>query len=309
MNPNQRRRRAISRVLPKKTVILPLLGVMSLLVIWELGSVVMSQVSHNSTLRWPSLQYIVTKSLPGIGTVGQKTLDTSSQAGTAIGAGGIGTEAGGSYSHAFHVLITQIWITTQRVLVGATLGVLLGLLLGFVISLSRTGRRLLYPVVNLLRQFPLLALSYIFLIWFGGGASGIYVFIIFGVATLMVVTTINAVRNVPPAQIRFAQSLGANRLRIARTVILPATVPELIPGIQVAVGLAWPMVLAGEYLGAQSGLGRLMLAFENFEFTGRMVVILATFVALALVTYLLLAALGNYCTRWVPRRTADGNYL
>jgi ABC-type nitrate/sulfonate/bicarbonate transport system permease component len=295
-----------TRFVPKRTVILPAIGLVSLLIIWEVGSFVMSETSENSTIRWPSIQYIVTESLPGIGTVGVESVGASTEPGTAFGAGGIGAEEGGSYSRAFDVLLEEAWITVKRVLVGATIGVVLGLVLGFAISLSRTGRRLLYPVVNLVRQFPLLALSYVFLIWFGGAPRGIYVFIVFGVATLVVVSTINAVRNVPSVQIRFAQSLGATRLTIARNVVLPATVPELIPGIQVAVGLAWPMVLAGEYLGAQAGLGRLMLSFETFQFTGRMMVILWLFVIFALITYLLLAAIGNYLTRWAPRVATAG---
>jgi ABC-type nitrate/sulfonate/bicarbonate transport system permease component len=77
--------------------------------------------------------------------------------------------------------------------------------------------------------------------------------------------------------------------------------PELVAGVKVAVGLAWAMVLGGEYVAAVPGLGRLMLFFELFGFTGRMVVVLFLLVAYALISHTVLTAVGNYLTRWVPR--------
>jgi NitT/TauT family transport system permease protein/taurine transport system permease protein/sulfonate transport system permease protein len=286
-----------------KRLLLPAIGIFALFAIWEIGALSLQATSDNAEIRWPTLEYVVTESLPGIGTVGEERLGLDTQVGSQVGGGGLATESGGSYTKAFHLLWRESWITLKRVLVGAAVGIVLGVLLGMAIALTRFGQRLFSPIVNLVRQFPLLALTYLFLIWFGGAERGVYVFIIFGVATMVVVNTVNAVQNVSPIHVRFARTLGADRARIARTVVLPAMLPELMAGVKVAVGLAWPMALAAEYLGAQEGLGRLMLAFELFQFTGRMVVVLWMFIFWALLTYLVVTLAGNYLTRWAPRTT------
>jgi ABC-type nitrate/sulfonate/bicarbonate transport system permease component len=84
-----------------------------------------------------------------------------------------------------------------------------------------------------------LALISLFLVWFGGAPIGIYLYIIFSIAMMMVVATVNAIQNVHPIYIQFAQTLGASRGKVFRTVVLPAIMPELFGGIRVAVGIAW----------------------------------------------------------------------
>jgi ABC-type nitrate/sulfonate/bicarbonate transport system permease component len=198
------------------------------------------------------------------------------------------------------VLLQQSLVTVQRVLIGSFVGALVGMVLGLAIGLNNITRRMFYPALNLVRQIPLLALSLLFLIWFGGDEVGIYVYVIFGVATMIMVNTINAVRNVPPVQVQYARTLGAGPVRIVRTIIIPAIIPELSGGIVVAVGLAWAMVLAAEYLGTQQGLGRMMLFFEYFGYTGRMVVVLGAFVIGALLVYLAVTAGARRINRWMP---------
>jgi ABC-type nitrate/sulfonate/bicarbonate transport system permease component len=271
---------------------LPVIGVLSLAVIWELGSLVIRLTSDHPDTIWPSLEYVWTDALPGIGAVGQANSALGDQQGLAPG-----------YGAAFEVLWRESLVTIRRVLVGSAIGVVIGVGLGFAVALIPYVRRFLYPPVNVLRTFPLLALTLLFLIWFGGKEVGVYSFIAFGVSTMLFVNTVSAVRNVPVIHVRYARTLGASGPRVFRTVIVPAVMPELMSGLQVALGLAWAMALAAEYLGTQTGLGRLILFFELFQYTGRMVVVVALFVIWALVAYLLLDAIGKRVTRWVPRGT------
>jgi ABC-type nitrate/sulfonate/bicarbonate transport system permease component len=269
---------------------LPVLGMLSLAVIWELGSFVIRLTSDHPNTIWPSLEYVVRDSLPGIGAVGQTTATGTVQETLQPG-----------YGAAFDLLWRESLVTIRRVLVGSAIGVVVGVGLGFAVALNSYVRRFLYPPVNVVRTFPLLALTLLFLIWFGGSETGVYAFIAFGVSTMLFVNTVSAVRNVPVIHVRYARTLGASGPRVFRTVIVPAVIPELMSGLQVALGLAWAMALAAEYLGTQAGLGRLILFFELFQFTGRMVVVVALFVIWAVVAYLLLDVVGKRVTRWVPR--------
>ena len=76
---------------------------------------------------------------------------------------------------------------------------------------------------------------------------------------VMVVSTIEAVRNVPRIYIQAARSLGTEQDHIYRTVILPAIVPELIAGWRVALALAFGLMAAAEMMGAQEGIGFMIM--------------------------------------------------
>jgi ABC-type nitrate/sulfonate/bicarbonate transport system permease component len=269
-------------------------GLAMLLVIWEVGAVIVRQTASHPNEVWPSLEYIARTAYPEIGLVRHTAIASPSSPSAASG-------GHASYTDATVVLLRESRRTVQRVLLGAIIGVLAGLAVGLAVARSPISRRTLYPTVNLLRQIPLLALSILFLLWFGSTERAIYAFVIFGVGSLIMINTINAVRNVPAVQVNYARTLGSSDLRVLRSVVLPAIVPELVGGIKVAVGLAWAMVLGTEYVIALPGLGKLMLFFELFGYAGRMVVILFLFVLFALLTHLLVSAAGNYVTRWVPR--------
>lgn len=290
MRPARRRPRPDGEKRSWTSWALPVIGVLSLAVIWELGSLVIRLTSDHPNTIWPSLRYVWNEALPGIGSVGDTSATAQPQDGLHAG-----------YGAAFEVLWRESLVTIRRVVLGSAIGVVIGVGLGFAVALISYVRRFLYPPVNVVRTFPLLALTLLFLIWFGGSEVGVYSFIAFGVSTMLFVNTVSAVRNVPAIHIRYARTLGASRGRVFRTVIVPAVMPELMSGLQVALGLAWAMALAAEYLGTQSGLGRLILFFELFQYTGRMVVVVALFVIWALVAYLLLDVLGKRVTRWVPR--------
>jgi ABC-type nitrate/sulfonate/bicarbonate transport system permease component len=272
--------------------LLPLAGVIGLLAAWAIGAMVVASSNPHPERVLPSIGYVFGTSLPDIGKVG--TISTGADA-----------IAAPSYSHAAAVLWEASVVTLRRVLVGIAIGTLFGVGLGLLVSQSGLARRVLYPTINAIRQIPLLALTLIFAVWFGGQERGIVAFIAFGVGTLLFISTVNAIRNVPRPHLDFARVLGAGRLRVIRTVVVPAMAPEVLAGLKVAAGLAWAMALAAEFLGTQSGLGRLMLLFEGFGFTGRMLVVLLTLVLWALALHVVLSVLTARVTRWMstPRPT------
>lgn len=297
----------MARTLRKRLagLLFPLVGVAVLLAGWQLGALIVSGSSDRPEEVWPSIQYVIGTSLPDIAILGD--------APGASGAPAVGAEAdvpppaapeagGGSYGQAFEVLGREAWATTRRVLVGTAVGTALGVILGLAMGLSTVGRRTLYPVLNVLRQVPLLSLTLLFAVWFGGSETGIYVFVAYGVTVMIMMNTLGAVVNVSGVYERYARTLGASRRRVIRTVVIPAIVPEVASGILVALGLAWAMVLGGEFLGVQDGLGRMVILFEAFGLAGQMVVVLATLLVLAVLAHVLVSTALARATRWVPRR-------
>ncbi len=205
-----------------------------------------------------------------------------------------------SYALALVVLGQNSLATIGRVLVGTTSGILLGVVVGLLMGWSRRIRDFAWPSIQVTRPIPALALIPLFMLWFGGREVGTWLYIAWAIFNMMVVYTVEAVWNVSPIVQDYARTLGATRIQVYRTVVLPAIVPSLIGGLRVSLGVSWAIVLAAEYLGAQSGLGRILILSQTFFDTGRMVIIVLLFIAYALLLNALVVHISYRLTRWVP---------
>lgn len=202
---------------------------------------------------------------------------------------------------AFLTIAVHSWDTLVRLYVGLALGAIIGTLLGLMISWSIWFRRVIELPVEVLRTLPLLAMVPLFQLWFGTYFVGKIAFIGYGVGVLFVAGTINAVRNVPQIYIDNARTLGASKLEIYRTVILPAIFPELRATVMLSLGLAWATVIGAEYLGAQSGLGYILVYAQSYGFVDRMFFIALLFVAYASISFALFNRLSAHILAWTPR--------
>jgi len=176
------------------------------------------------------------------------------------------------------------------------MGVMIGLIMGW----SQNARDFFWPSIHLTRPIPSLALIPLFMLWFGGREVGTWLYITWAIFIMMVVYTVEAVRNVQPIFQDYGRMLGATRFQVYRTVVLPAIIPSLIGGIRVCLGVSWAIVLAAEYLGAQNGLGRIMILSQLFFDTGRMVIIVLLFVGYAMLLNSMVISILYRLTKWVP---------
>ena len=120
------------------------------------------------------------------------------------------------------------------------------------------------PLIQLVRPISPIAWFPLAVLWFGiGNAPAI--FIIFLSAFFpMLLATIRGVRSVPPVYFRVAANFGASQGMVFLRVVLPSAFPSIATGLRIAIGTAWIHLVAGEMLGAQSGLGFLIVDARNF---------------------------------------------
>ncbi len=271
-------------------ILLPILG-------WETGSLVFKIITPKyAEIFLPSIERVLTVDLPAL----------SAFYGTGMWVRGVAGEspqflAGPSYAAALLVLTEHTMITLGRVLLGTLLGAGLGILLGLAVGWSEKLGALIEAPVLVVRMAPLLALIPLFIIWFGGQEIGRILYVTYAIFVMLFINTINAVRNVKPVYKQFALTLGASKGQMYRTIVFPAIIPELAGGIRVALGSAWAITVAAEYIGAQSGLGRLIILSEYFFYTGRMVVILIIFTILSAVLNITFLKINLRITKWMPR--------
>lgn len=199
------------------------------------------------------------------------------------------------------VLVGYFLATMYRVVVGMLIGAVLGVVCGVAMSWNKWINSVLDPLIEGLRPIPAVALIPFFILWFGIGDTGKLILTAIGGFTVMVVTTLEAIKHVSPIYIMAARTLGASRLEIYRTIILPAITPTLIGGVRVTVALSFALVIASEFMGAQSGLGyMIMLARRTLQTDA----ILVGVIIIGITSWIVdrcVRIVGNYLTRWAPR--------
>jgi sulfonate transport system permease protein len=214
----------------------------------------------------------------------------------AVAQGGERTLAG-----ALLAILSHSWDTSLRLYSGLALGAFFGILAGLAVSWSKWSRRLVSLPAQVLRTFPLMALIPMFQLWFGLTFKGMVLFVALGVGVIFFTGTVNAVANIPPVFIDYARTQGASRLQIYRSVILPAMFPELRSSILLGLGMAWTAVVAAEFLGAQTGLGQIIVYSQTFGYVDRMFLVALILLVYAAITYALFERASRWLTEWMPR--------
>ncbi len=213
-------------------------------------------------------------------------------------------ELGGqqTYLGAFLAMGFHSALTLYRIILGFVLGAGVGIALGLMVSRSSMMRRLVAMPLHVLRMMPLLAMIPLFQFWLGTTNLSAIVFVAYGVGVVYFVGTINAVANVPKRYIEYALTLGANPFTIYWRVILPAIQPELFSSIFLTLGLAWSAVIGAEYIGVDSGIGRMIIWAEFFSHTGRMVLVTIFIVTYAVASYAILKRIQARVLDWMPEQ-------
>lgn len=149
----------------------------------------------------------------------------------------------------------HIWDSLLRVLAGLFFGIILGVPLGLFMGLSRFSKGFFDPIIELYRPVPPLAWAPLILTIFGIQDDG-KIFLLFMVAfAIMVISARTGATGTHLSKIHAAHSLGATNRQILRRVILPNSLPEILTGIRIAIGVCWGTLVAAEMLAGTTGIG------------------------------------------------------
>jgi len=168
----------------------------------------------------------------------------------------------------FHLLLdgalfVHIKDSLFRFIVGYISAAIVGITLGLVFGRSVFLWQLLEPSVQLLRPVSPVAWSPFIVLVFGIGDIPAIVIIFIAAFFPILLTTVKGVQSVEPHYIKLAKNMQFNRIELYLKVIIPATIPAIMGGLQIALGTGWIFLVAGEMVGAQSGLGYLIVDARN----------------------------------------------
>jgi len=149
----------------------------------------------------------------------------------------------------------HIWDSFLRVFLGLVIGIILGVPLGLFMGLNRFAKGFFDPLIELYRPVPPLAWAPLIISVLGIDNVG-KVFLLFMVSfSIMIISARAGASGTQLSKIHASHSLGASKWQILRYVIFPNSLPEILTGVRVAVGMCWGTLVAAEFLAGTTGIG------------------------------------------------------
>lgn len=161
------------------------------------------------------------------------------------------------------LLADNAWVTLREVVGGFFVALVLGTSCAAVLHMSPLLRRAFYPLVVASQTIPIIVIAPIFVIWFGFGTGPILAVIALICFFPITVNTLDGLATVDPEQRKLMRTLGAGRLQTFTRLEAPTALPYVLSGAKIAVAVAVIGAVFGEWSGASSGLGHLILTANS----------------------------------------------
>lgn len=203
------------------------------------------------------------------------------------------------------VLVPAALMTTQEILLGFLLSVVVGVAMAIAIVSNRAVQESAYPLLVGTQIVPKIAIAPLLIIWFGYGAPPKIIMAFLISFFPIVIDTIIGLRSVELGKIQLAQSMGASGWQIFRKIRLPNALPNILGGMKIASTLAVIGAIVGEYIGADQGLGRVILiANGNFD-TTTVFAAITYLTVIGILLFLAVEGLEHVLIPWHVSRRAD----
>ncbi|MDB9742386.1 ABC transporter permease subunit [Candidatus Pelagibacter sp.] len=191
----------------------------------------------------------------------------------------------------------HIWDSFLRVFLGLVLGIIFGVPLGLLMGLNRFAKGFFDPLIELYRPVPPLAWAPLVITVFGIDNVG-KIFLLFMVSfSIMIISARAGASGTQLSKIHASHSLGASKWQILRYVIFPNSLPEILTGVRVAVGMCWGTLVAAEFLAGTTGIGFVEnVAKKYFQYE----VIWITIFVMGMLGLLFDIALRKIITKTIP---------
>jgi sulfonate transport system permease protein len=201
-------------------------------------------------------------------------------------------------SPAYGTLQGAMLVSLQRMAVGFAFGAVAAVALALVAGLSRLGENAVDPLLQILRTLPLFGLIPVFIVWFGIGELPKIILIALGTAIPLYLNTFAGIRGVDARLVEVGTSLRLRRSELIRHVILPGALPQALTGLRQSLGVAWLALVVAEQVNANAGIGFIISQATQFLRNDVILVALAVYAVLGLLTDALVRQLERRALAW-----------
>jgi NitT/TauT family transport system permease protein len=157
------------------------------------------------------------------------------------------------------VIMSNLGLTLKRVFAGFLYAFIIGVPLGLLMGYSATAMQSLAPLMNSIRQVPIMAWVPLSIIWFGLGDGPTVFLIAMSAIFPLAINTIAGVQGIDSNYYNAARSMGASKRDIVRDIVVPGAMPDILTGCRLAMGAGWMSVICAEFIATSAGFGFLMV--------------------------------------------------
>ncbi|HEV8261318.1 MAG TPA: ABC transporter permease, partial [Burkholderiales bacterium] len=195
-------------------------------------------------------------------------------------------------------LLWHAAVTTLEILAGFVLSLVVGVLIAVLIVWSKAFERAILPLLVVSQAVPKIAVAPLLLVWFGLGWEP-KMLVAFLIAFFpVVIDTVTGMQSVPTAMRDLARSMGTSRLQTMTRFIMPHALPNLFSGIKVAITLAVSGAIIGEFVGADKGIGYVLLLANGRMETALLFAGIVILSIIAMLLFYIAEFIERLCLPW-----------
>ena len=195
-------------------------------------------------------------------------------------------------------LAAAVLSSLRRLAIGYVSGALLGIAVGLWLGLSSWSRALFEPWLIVTYPVPKLAVYPLLVLIVGLGEAPIILLLAIAIFYVVAINLIAGVLAIRPVILDVGRDCGASFLQLVRTVALPASMPHIFTGLEIAMGIAYIVLIAAEFVGAKSGLGSIIWSSWQLFDVAPMYVAIVTISVLGYVSVMLLRLAAGIMMPW-----------
>jgi NitT/TauT family transport system permease protein len=196
------------------------------------------------------------------------------------------------------------FVTLTEVVGGFLIGSGIGLALGMAISESNYLDELIRPYIAAFQSLPKVAVAPIIVMWMGYGLESKIAIVVMLTFFPVLVTSIAGFKAVDNDRIDLLRSLSATRWQIFKKVKFPSALPFIFAGLDVAAAFAVVGAIVGEFVGAQSGLGVMIMQMDAQLDTGGSFAVFLILALMGVALTAILRAIRRHFLSWMPESTS-----
>ena len=195
-------------------------------------------------------------------------------------------------------LLTNLWISSRRVLTGYAISAVSAVVLGIIIGLSAHFKRMTDLIIQVMKPIPPISWIPLVILWFGIGESGKVFLIFIGGFFTILVNVVDGIRRIDVKLVELSNAMVIPRIKYIFRVVVPYAAPSIFTGLRVGLGQSWMCVVAAELVASSTGLGYMIMYARQFGQTDVVIVGMLVIGIIGKVMDSVLMAIEKRVIRW-----------
>jgi NitT/TauT family transport system permease protein len=199
-------------------------------------------------------------------------------------------------------LAQNTWVTGWETVIGFLIAAVVGEFVAVMMVYSTSLEKTVYPLILFAQVVPKIAIAPLFIVWLGFGPSPKILVAVLMAFFPIVISGLAGLRSVDPEILELTSTMGASRFKTFLKIRFPASLPQLMSGLKIAATLAVTGAVVGEFVGANEGLGYVILQANGNVDTAMLFAALIIMSALGIVLFAIIEIAETILIPWHPSR-------